>query len=159
MNENMNNSVRDQQVKFLFEKGVSGHRFDPPFVLTVSENALRTWFGGHNAAAYFFRRGDKYTGVRLHCECPDCLIKLGIFVVENPTTILANGVGSWSVFRTDSCHAECLRRTETRLEENIRQQKAAEKAKQQQEARRRELIGHVFCSATRNDGRNVLGIR
>ena len=90
------------------------------------------------------RDGDKYTGVRLRCECPDCLIQLGIFVVENPTSILANGAGSWSVFRTDSCHAECIQRTETRLEENIRQQKSAEKAQQRQEARRRELIAMSF---------------
>ena len=133
-------NVRDQQIKFLFEKGVSGHRFDPPFVPTVSENALRTWFGGHNAAAYFFRRGDKYSGVRLRCECPDCLIQLGIFVVENPTSILANGAGSWSVFRTDSCHAECIQRTETRLEENIRQQK---------QARMNELVRASFEQQTR----------
>ena len=148
MSENMNNSVRGQQLRFLFDKGVSGFRFSPPFTTSLTEAKLCTWFGGHNANAFFFRDDqDRYAGIRLDCQCESCLIHQGIFVVESRVAILANSSGAWSLTRTDSTHAGCKRRDETLLEENLKKQKAkeraeagAEKAQQQQEARRRELI-------------------
>ena len=111
MSENMNNSVRCQQLRFLFDKGVSGFRFSPPFTTTLTEAKLRTWFGGHNANAFFFRNAqDRYAGIRLDCQCESCLIHQGIFVVESRVAILANSSGAWSLTRTDRTHAECARR-------------------------------------------------
>ena len=153
MSENMNNSVRGQQLRFLFDKGVSGFRFSPPFTTTLTEAKLRTWFGGHNPNAFFFRDAqDRYAGIRLDCQCESCLIHQGIFVVESRVAILANSSGAWSLTRTDSTHAKCERRDETLLEENLKKQKAkeraeagAEKEQQRQERRRRELIEMCFA--------------
>jgi hypothetical protein len=165
MSENMNNPVRGQQLRFLFDKGVSGFRFSPPFTTTLTEAKLRTWFGGHNPNAFFFRDApDRYGGIRLDCQYESCLIHQGIFVAESRVPILANSAGAWSVTLTDPSHAECERRDETLLEENLKKQKAKERAEagaqkeqQRQERRRRELIEMCFAEQRAGLMPNIFG--
>src|SRR5438105_15124557 len=97
-------TAHDQQLRFLFEKGISGHRFEPAFTMTVTaepelteqqlNQRLGNWLGPHNIGSYVFRDSSgRVEGIRLACQCETCLLAQIDFCLRFQANILANGLG------------------------------------------------------------------
>jgi hypothetical protein len=44
-------NLKKAQIRSLWDRGVKGWKFDPPFKLAGHENQLKLALGGHNASA------------------------------------------------------------------------------------------------------------
>ena len=119
---------RMQQIRNLFDR--SGWRFSPVLKWQGSDQELSGRFGGHNEACVKFRNAEgKVEGIRVRCQCDDCIVYQLVFCLENNCDMNGLGAGSLSVVHTGPDEVRTFKRERMVLEEQVEARKTAERAR------------------------------
>ena len=134
-------------IRNLFDRGMNGHRLQPPLPQGIENEYFGLLFGEHNRDAFIFRDdAQRVEGLRLLCQCSNCVLAQAEFVLTRKCELLGLGAHSTSILfdAHDPNAVEFITRERSSLEDDIEARKLQERKKDLDEkAELRSQIGKL----------------